>query len=208
MNLDPMKEITNGLGRLELMNTKTGLPAGGVRRLFKDVFEYLEQGGDFDEYVNDIANIPVNAPAGRSRLFVHKLYTSVARYALAAWLIQIGNAVGAWQAIYCASLDHGSAMAIQVASLERIHERMTKSKKGGEKRGAKNAALKEWVFAEYSKSAGTGAYEAGAKLALRFEKPFGNPELKLAEFGSNLSKDNLAKTFGNWINKEFFPVSS
>ena len=104
--------------------------------------------------------------------------------------------------------QYGTDPATEAFVAGQVQRKRKDGTNGGKAKGRANQALKNWVFSEYLKSAGTGPYEAGAKLALRFEKPFGNPELNLADFGSRLSRDNLARKFGDWIKVEFFPVSS
>jgi hypothetical protein len=128
------EEITTSLERLDAMSTQAGLPIGGVNRLFKAVFEHLQGGGDFDVFARDIAAMPVQVEPGKSRLFVDKLYAAAARYAQAAALYEAGNERDAWRAMYCASLDHGGAMAVQVASLERVHIGKKRGKAGANAR--------------------------------------------------------------------------
>jgi hypothetical protein len=120
------------------------------------------------------------------------------RYAQAAWLISIGNELEAWKALYIASRDHGEATAIHAATLERIHLQVTKSTKGGANRGYKK--LKDWFLAEYAKDPSEKASKAAKRLAGKFQKPYGEPELKLSDYAAEkMSIDRMEKTFAGWI---------
>ncbi len=164
------EEINTSLERLDAMSTKAGLPIGGVNRLFKAVFEHLQGGGDFDEFARDIASMPVNVEPGKSRLFVDKLYASAARYAQAAKLYEAGNELAAWQAMYCASLEHGGAVAIQVASLERVHIGKKRGKAGADALHDKKGGSREkmakiraiWASGKYTSRAMCAEQECAA----------------------------------------------
>lgn len=126
-----------------------------------------------------------------------------AHCALAMQLYQSGNEIGAWQQISSARMGSGIALSLFISTSEKKFKAKNKATHSGSMRGKENFAIKEFVIEQWNLGGCKKPTPTGLAIASRFIKPYGNPDLKLSDFGvTKLSMARLEKTFGGWISKE------
>jgi hypothetical protein len=198
-----LEEVQSILDSLDLMCAATPNSEGALDGLASRIFRELSQEHDIEAVTlasfQGLAGL--SAFAGRSEFFTHLIATCAA--------CAIALRAGSSGPLLDAHRERGNTAVIFAATNEHKYRLAIQRSVGGANRGKANLRLKAFVIEEDDRChANERPNASGVAIAKRFDPS--SKDLKLETYDTNLSADNLSRSFAVWIRdarKKVSPVA-